>query len=193
MSEFRLKHGARTDLPSSLPEGDHFLVTSDGTNAVSPPEFFTGPEGGGTPEQVSPPYNESSVSITGGTIEGVNLIDSVIKDFDSAGVSDDTAISNTILDGLIVVIARGTSNEGTDVGLFLATEDGNTLAPAASLIEVADVNNSMTAQTGTLTGTDGSDASINVSVTQDQVGTGSLNIYVENRIGHEVNILVATV
>lgn len=52
MAEFRLKHGDLSDLPSSLPEGDHYIVTKDGINPISPPELYIGPEGGGNPELV---------------------------------------------------------------------------------------------------------------------------------------------
>jgi hypothetical protein len=55
MAEFRLKHGDRTDLPSSLSEGDHFIVTTEnnGADVVSPPELYIGPNGGGNPVEVS--------------------------------------------------------------------------------------------------------------------------------------------
>lgn len=49
MPAFQLKRGPFTELPSSLPEGDHYLVTDpqDGPNI-----FFTGPSGGGRPQGV---------------------------------------------------------------------------------------------------------------------------------------------
>lgn len=51
MAEFRLKHGDLTDLPSSLPEGDHFVATRDkNNNPLYPPEVYMGPKDGGSPQ-----------------------------------------------------------------------------------------------------------------------------------------------
>jgi len=73
MAEFILKHGPRSELPSSLPEGDHFIVTSDGGNPVSPPELYIGPDGGGTPVRVG--GWRTGTSVPGSLNEGQAFLD----------------------------------------------------------------------------------------------------------------------
>jgi len=119
MAEFILKHGPRSELPSSLAEGDHYIVTSDGGNPVSPPELYVGPDGGGTPEPLSRgkmfrgiiEWDESSGQ---GSIvdEYINQIDGFSISFASGGritFEDSTGLvkSNTFANGSIMDLSGG--------------------------------------------------------------------------------------
>jgi hypothetical protein len=63
MSKFQLKRGTRENLPSSLDEGDHYVVINDGGNTTHP-QLYVGPEGGGTPEPAKG-YEEAVVLLEG--------------------------------------------------------------------------------------------------------------------------------
>lgn len=171
-----MQYGTRSELPGTLPEGVHFLVTSDGTNAVSPPELYVGPDGGGSPELAT--IDRDTVAITGGSIEGVIIKDSNIYD-KSGDLSYQEADSYSIItnppSGRFIILRGGIVNSATAaftgfVAKFLITVDSS--PTNAEITKLHTLGISITATTGALTGTSGTGWTVSV----DSNG----ELYIEN-------------
>lgn len=172
MPGFRLKHGDRSDLPASLPEGDHFIVTSEnsGADVVSPPELYVGPDGGGTPVLMSAPYGVASLGSLGDDAA------------DTVRIPVVTSYPNGDFMGLVSIYLNYSTGQ---VAKVLAHYISDSEASSSDEIYLISGDTSLFSVYGgdDLTGTDGSDGTFNIATNADTTG----ELEVENRLGDPLN------